>query len=651
MIKISLQVKSFLGYFAMIFLIVIVGTIAIIQFKYLADRINYLTKDVGDKVRFADEIEFTILLMESAVEKFIYLNKEEYNKVAEENIQKIIRIISQAKEKQIIKTDDETKQINEIEVILNKYVEKYRNIAIRYKARSKNKSDLLGNAQSIRVTLEKITSNPDVNNDGKISELWKTFIITTSKVEAYLLTYESTLSDTPKKELSALFKNIEKIDSPEIEDVKISIEDFIDDFDGIISVSNKTDEEIKKDILPLAPQIITLARNISSSGWNEMDKAEIEVTNEVSSSRNLVVILIIASIIFGTFIAILSSNQITRPIYSAIKGIIKVADGDLTTRIKVKTKDEVGQLASSFNLFVQKLQGIIKDFNDKAISLNLSSKDLSNLSSIMSKGVKEISQKSDTVASSAKEMSGNMSFIAESMDKVSNNINTVADSVKQTTSTINNIATNSEKANKFTKNAVLDVKNAVGKIETQGIAAQEIGNVTETITDISEQTNLLALNATIEAARAGDYGKGFGVVANEIKELSRQTAEATSEIKTKVSGIQSSFSETARQIHKIESSINDVNELVSSIAGSVEEQSLTTKSISEHIDEVSNSIGSVNKNVSNGSNFVEIIAKDISEVNVSLKDLFASSSKVSKNADELLLLSDVIKEMVNKFKM
>lgn len=94
------------------------------------------------------------------------------------------------------------------------------------------------------------------------------------------------------------------------------------------------------------------------------------------------------------------------------------------------------------------------------------------------------------------------------------------------------------------------------------------------ITEISEQTNLLALNATIEAARAGEAGKGFAVVANEIKELARQTADATSEIKEQIEGIQGSTSGTVSEIDEILKVINDVNEIVSNIATAVEEQSL-----------------------------------------------------------------------------
>ena len=108
------------------------------------------------------------------------------------------------------------------------------------------------------------------------------------------------------------------------------------------------------------------------------------------------------------------------------------------------------------------------------------------------------------------------------------------------TSTINEIARNSEKARTITHESASRAQDVAVKVNALGNAAQEVGNVTETITEISAQTNLLALNATIEAARAGEAGKGFADVANEIKELARQTAEATLEIKGQIEGIQNS---------------------------------------------------------------------------------------------------------------
>ena len=120
-----------------------------------------------------------------------------------------------------------------------------------------------------------------------------------------------------------------------------------------------------------------------------------------------------------------------------------------------------------------------------------------------------------------------------------------------------------------------------------GRAAREIGNVVETITEISSQVDLLALNATIEAARAGDAGKGFAVVAGEIKELARQTAEASGEIKKRVEGIQTNTAGTVNEINDVSEVVNEINAIVATIASAVEEQSATTREIVSNVSQAS----------------------------------------------------------------
>ncbi len=330
---------------------------------------------------------------------------------------------------------------------------------------------------------------------------------------------------------------------------------------------------------------------------------------------------------------------------------ISEGEGDLTKRLEIKSEDEVGQVAGYFNNFVEKLQGIIKDIAGNAGTLNTSSNDLSKLSGQMSNGAENMSSKSNTVAASAEQMNSNMHSVAAAMEQAATNVDMVAGAAEEMTATINEIAQNSEKARLITDEAVAQSQRASDLVDELGRAAQEIGQVTEAIADISAQTNLLALNATIEAARAGESGKGFAVVANEIKDLARQTAEATQEIKEKIEGIQCSTSGTIKEIELISKVINDVNEIVSTIATAVEEQSVTTKEIAGNVAQASLGIQEVNQNVAHSTSASSEIAKEISDVNQSAGEMLHSSSKVNLNADELNRLAGQLQEMVGRFKV
>ena len=169
------------------------------------------------------------------------------------------------------------------------------------------------------------------------------------------------------------------------------------------------------------------------------------------------------------------------------------------------------------------------------------------------------------------------------------------------TATIGEIAGNSEKARRITEEATRQAARISEQMNQLGAAAQLIGKVTETITEISSQTNLLALNATIEAARAGSAGKGFAVVANEIKELAQQTAAATEDIKGRIAGVQSSTAGGIAEIGKVSQVIHDVSDIVASIAAAIEEQATVTKDIARNIAEASTGVRDANKRVSETS--------------------------------------------------
>ena len=367
----------------------------------------------------------------------------------------------------------------------------------------------------------------------------------------------------------------------------------------------------------------------------------------------ILIMVSIACILVLIPVTALFSNSMTKPIIKVVTGLKDVAEGegDLTARLEIKNKDEVGDLARWFNAFMDNLQSMIKNIAGTAETLNRSSSDLSGLSEQISEGADQMSTKADAVASSSEEMSSNMNSVAAAMEEASTNLGMVAASAEQMTSTINEIAQNSENARNITAEAVSRAQGASTRVDELGAAAREIGKVTETINEISEQTNLLALNATIEAARAGEAGKGFAVVANEIKDLARQTADATEEIKEQIAGIQNSTSGTVLEIEEILKVINDVNEIVTSIATAVEEQSLTTKEIASNVAQASTGIQEVNGNVAQSSAVSSEIAKEITSMSQATVEMSNGSSQMNLGTNELHKLAEKLRDMVSRFKV
>jgi methyl-accepting chemotaxis protein len=390
---------------------------------------------------------------------------------------------------------------------------------------------------------------------------------------------------------------------------------------------------------------------------DDIKAVEIQKTKEIRSAiarqRNELIAVIIVLFLLGAGVITYISRKITVPIKHAVEMLKDIAqgEGDLTKRLKVETKDEVGEMAEWFNKFIDAIQNIIKDVAQNANRVKDASGELSEISKQMTFGAEQTSEKANVVAAAGEEMSSNMSSVAAATEEASANVNMVATAAEQMIATINEIAQNSEKASSITGEAVAQTKSASNKVDELGSSANEIGKVVETITEISEQVNLLALNATIEAARAGEAGKGFAVVANEIKDLAKQTAEATQEIKGKIGAIQGSTDATVKEIGQILEVINDINDIVSSIATAVEEQSVTTKEIAENVVQASQGIQEVNENVAQSSSVAGDIAKDIAEVNQASGKISDSSNQVNLSAEALTRLSETLNEMVGKFKV
>ncbi len=329
--------------------------------------------------------------------------------------------------------------------------------------------------------------------------------------------------------------------------------------------------------------------------------------------------------------------------------LIKIAEGDLTVAIDAGARP--GSMLAALGKTKQGLIEIAGDIFKGVESLTLSSTELSAISERLGDAAGNASAKSNTVAAAAEEMSVNMSTVADASETTASNVNMVAAAAEEMTSTVGEIAQSTEKSRSISLAAVERVRQASEKVDELGRAAQEVGKVTAVINEISEQTNLLALNATIEAARAGEAGKGFAVVANEIKELARQTAEATQDIRRIIEEMQGSTGATVEEIRGVTTVIEEVSELVTTVAAAIEEQSATTREIAGSVAQASQGIAEINENIVQSSTVAGEISADIAEVSALAGDLSDSSAQVNHSAADLGGVGERLKNIVMRFKL
>lgn len=386
-----------------------------------------------------------------------------------------------------------------------------------------------------------------------------------------------------------------------------------------------------------------------------MSIRQAENERRVTGTKRTVLAFALVAFVVGMLLSIYISRSVLNQLGAdpaKIADVAKaIAQGDLTFKFSENNgKKSIGVYADMEEM-TAKLRTMFTDIASGVNTLTASSSQLSSVSEQLKSNSCETTEMSGKVATAAEEMSANMNNVAAASEQTSTNVQMVAAASEEMSASIGEIASNSEKGRVITEEAVQKAREASANIEDLGEAAQNVGKVTETINEISEQTNLLALNATIEAARAGEAGKGFAVVANEIKDLAKQTAEATQDIRQRIEGMQFSTTSAVSKIGGIEQVVTDINEIVETIAASVEEQSSSTREISINVSQAAEGMQNVNENVSHSSVAAEDIAKEIIKVDRAAKEIADGSSQVNQSATALSDLAEKLNSMVARFSL
>nr|WP_180954663.1 methyl-accepting chemotaxis protein [Bacillus sp. V5-8f] len=492
-----------------------------------------------------------------------------------------------------------------------------------------------------------------------------------SEDEKYIEQYERS-----RKKFSSLLQQLEETSHSEkgkalVQDISKVNQEYNNMISDALKYKESGDERGYQNIMNTSSPEVTAAftqvlLELETFQKEGLEKGKEAASKTVKSVQVSTLIILLIAIFIGIGIALWISDQISRPVRKLVASMKSVASGDLNTeRIEMKTKDEIQELGAAFNQMVSDLHAVVSEVHVSSTQLAASSEQLSASSQESSSASEEIAHLINENAMGVQTQLQYFNDVQSSMNKMSDGMESISVSSNQMYVSAENAKSLTEEgAVSITKvveqmrNINQSVTNTASVIRSLGQRSKEINNIVGVITQIADQTNLLALNAAIEAARAGEHGKGFAVVADEVRKLAEESRKSAEQITEMITVIQD---ETDQAVVSMEEQNRNTDEGLTFTEGAdvaFKQIQTSIEAVTSQVQDVSSAIldlqglgGEILKAIDHVQTIAETSVASTQQVSAGTEENVAAIEEVSASAQSLEVLAENLQKLVARFKL